>query len=172
MAFDKPRRVVAQTGSAVPAWLAAASSQKARTSYTTGIACRRPTRIAGSALRTGEWAWRIWGCTSPIDFVEPPAEIADDLQLAQPRQLGAQAGRLRRAQKLPLADPLAHRSRRVMLAARQQHRLPAHCPLLIDDAEGAIDIAALQRQRMIENVKYPHCRIGCMVIAGIIADAW
>jgi len=31
-----------------------------------------------------------------------------------------------------------------MLAARQQHRFPAQRPLLVDDAERAIDIAALQ----------------------------
>ena len=43
-----------------------------------------------------------------------------------------------------------------MFSARDQYRLPADCPLLVDDAEGAINIAALQRQRMIEDVKYPH----------------
>ena len=49
-----------------------------------------------------------------------------------------------------------------MLAARQQHRLPADCALLIDDAEGAINVAALQRQRMIEDVKYPHFYENCI----------
>ena len=43
-----------------------------------------------------------------------------------------------------------------MFSARDEYRFPADRPLLIDNAEGAINIAALQRQRMIEDVKYPH----------------
>ena len=43
-----------------------------------------------------------------------------------------------------------------MFTARHEHRVPADCPLLIDDAKGTINIAALQRQGMIEDVKYPH----------------
>ena len=49
-----------------------------------------------------------------------------------------------------------------MFAARDEYRLPADSPLLIDDAKGAINIAALQRQRMIEDVKYPHFYENCI----------
>ena len=86
------------------------------------------------------------------DLVQAAAEIADDLELAHPGQPGAEAARHPRAQIFPVADSLARRSRRVVLAARQQHRLPAEGPLLVDDAERAKDVAALQRRRMIEDV--------------------
>jgi len=58
--------------------------------------------------------------------------------------------------KFPPANPLARRPRCVMLAARQQRRLPPERTLLIDDAERAKHIAALQRQRMVENVQNSH----------------
>ncbi len=58
-------------------------------------------------------------------FVEFPVEIADDRQLANPRQPGVEPGRHPGPQKFPFTDALARRSRRVMLAAGQQHRLPA-----------------------------------------------
>ena len=83
-------------------------------------------------------------------FVEFPVEIADDRELANPRQPSGDPGRHPGPQKLPFTDALSRRSRRVMLAAGQQHRLPAQHPLLVDNAEGAIDIAALKRQRMVE----------------------
>src|SRR5436190_22293915 len=81
----------------------------------------------------------------PDHLIEPPIEVADELQLANPRQPGGEPGRHPGPQKLPFADPLSRRSRRVMLAAGQQHRLPAQRPLLVDNAERAIDIAALER---------------------------
>src|SRR5437660_6305684 len=87
-------------------------------------------------------------------FIEPPVEVADDRQLANPRQPGGEPGRHPGPQKLPFTDALSRRSRRVMLAAGQQYRLPAQRPLLVYNAEGAIDIAALERQRMVEDVKY------------------
>jgi hypothetical protein len=90
-------------------------------------------------------------------IIEPSAEIADDPQLAKPGQLGGNAGRHWRPEELPLSDPLTRRPRRIMLAARQQQRLPPHCALLVDNTESAIDIAALQRQRMVEYVQDPHC---------------
>jgi len=90
------------------------------------------------------------------DVVQSPIEVADNLQLAKPRQLRSKAGRHWCAQEFPCADPLAHGSRRIMLAARQQYGLPAQRPLLIDDTESAKHIAALQRQRMIENVQNSH----------------
>ena len=89
-------------------------------------------------------------------LVEATIEIFDNLQLANPRQSGDKPGRHRGPQKLPFADPLACGSRRVMLAARQQHRFPAQRALVVDDRQGAIDIAAVQRQRMVEDVQNPH----------------
>jgi hypothetical protein len=97
-------------------------------------------------------------------FIEPPVEVADDRKLANPRQPGGEPGRHPGPQKLPFTDALARRSRRVMLAARQQYRLPAQRPLLVYNAEGAIDIAALERQRMVEDVKYPHQGTECAAI--------
>src|SRR5579863_10233906 len=90
------------------------------------------------------------------DLVEPPAKIADDFQLADSWQFSREPRRRRRTQKFPVADPLARRPRCIMLAACQQHWVPAECPLLINDAESAVNVAALQRQRMIEDVKYAH----------------
>jgi hypothetical protein len=83
-------------------------------------------------------------------------EVADDPQLANPRQPRGEPGRHPGPQKLPFTDALSRRSRRVMLAAGQQHRFPAQCPLLVDNAERAIDIAALERQRMVEDVQNAH----------------
>ena len=96
------------------------------------------------------------------NLVEPTPQIADDRKLAGYRQPGRESGRLRRAEKLPIADPfvcrhrLGFRHEGVMFTARHEHRGPADCPLLINDAKSTINIAALQRQRMIEDVKYPH----------------
>ena len=96
------------------------------------------------------------------DLVEPAPQIADDCQLAGGGRLCGQPGRLRRAEELPFADlfasvaPVGCRCERLVFSARDENRLPADRPLLVDDAEGAINIAALQRQRMIEDVKYSH----------------
>src|SRR5204863_4779482 len=86
----------------------------------------------------------------PDDLLEPPVEIADDRQLTKPRQPRGEPSRHPGPQKLPFADALSRWSRRVMLAAGQQHRLPAKCPLVVNNTKGAIDIAALERQRMVE----------------------
>ena len=85
----------------------------------------------------------------PDDVVEPPVEVADDLQLAKPRQLRSKTGRHWCAQEFPTIDSLSRGPRRIMLATRQQYGLPPQCPLLIDDAEGTKHIAALQRQRVV-----------------------
>ncbi len=45
------------------------------------------------------------------DLVEPAPQIADDRKLAGRGQPGRESGRLRRAEKLPIADPLACRHR-------------------------------------------------------------
>ncbi len=86
------------------------------------------------------------------DLVEPAPEIADDRQFAGRRQFGTHPAGWPGAQELPVADPLAQRCGCVsrgkdgMFAAGDEHRLPAESALLIDDAEGTINIAALQRQ--------------------------
>ena len=96
------------------------------------------------------------------NLVQPTPQIADNRKLAGYGQPSREAGRLRRAEKLPIADPLVCRQRLgfrhegVMFTARHKYRGPADCPLLINDSKSAINIAALQRQRMIEDVKYPH----------------
>src|SRR6516162_10754968 len=90
------------------------------------------------------------------DIVESPVQVADDLQLAKPRQLRSKTSWHWRAQEFPGADPLARGPGRIMLATRQQHGLPTQRPLLIDDAERAKHIAALQRQRMVEDVQNSH----------------
>src|SRR4029077_8959068 len=89
-------------------------------------------------------------------LVEPSVEIPDNLQLTKPGQFGGEPGRHRSPQKLPCSDLLPRGSRRIMLAAREQHRFPAQRPLLVDDAEGPIDISAVQRQRMVENMQNSH----------------
>ena len=48
-----------------------------------------------------------------------------------------------------MSDSFACGSGRVMLAAHQNHRFPAQGALLVDVGEGAVDKAAVQRQRMI-----------------------
>src|SRR5262249_49846304 len=85
----------------------------------------------------------------PDYVVEPPVEVADDLQLAKPRQLRCNTGRHWCAQEFPTVDSLARGPRCIMLATCQQYRLPSQCPLLIDDTERAKHIAALQRQRVV-----------------------
>ena len=46
------------------------------------------------------------------DIVESPVEVADDLQLAKPRQPRSKTSRHWRAQEFPPADPLARGPRR------------------------------------------------------------
>jgi hypothetical protein len=79
------------------------------------------------------------------DVLDTPPEIADNLQLAQPRQPGGKPIRHRRTQEFPLADAFSRGPRRVMFAACQQHRVPTQRPLLVDDGESTEHIAALQR---------------------------
>jgi hypothetical protein len=117
---------------------------------------RQPTPATGADRRQRVEGGRV-GVQDPRphfsdDFVQSPVEVADEHQFAKPRQLRADPGWRRGAQEFPPADPLARRPRRIMLAAGQQHRLPPERTLLIDDAERAKHIAALQRQRMVENV--------------------
>src|SRR5215469_3920118 len=90
------------------------------------------------------------------DVLDAPAEVADNLQLAQPWQPRGKPIRHRRTQEFPLADAFSRGPRSVMLAARQQHRVPTQRPLLVDDGESTKHIAALQRGRMVENVQNPH----------------
>src|SRR6516162_10495283 len=81
------------------------------------------------------------------DIVESPIKVADDLQLAKPRQPRSKTSWHWGAQEFPPADPLARGPRRIMLATRQQHGLPPQRPLLIDDAERAKRSAAAANGR-------------------------
>lgn len=90
------------------------------------------------------------------DLVEPPIEVADNPELAKPRDPAHRPGWHRGPKKLPTADLFTRRSWDVVFAARQHDRRPAQRSLLVDNPESAIDIAALQRQRMVENVQDPH----------------
>src|SRR6516164_4099856 len=89
-------------------------------------------------------------------LIDAPTEVIDNSQFAKPGHPSGRPFWHRRPQKFPVANSLPRWSRRIMLAARQQKRLPAQRPLLVDDPERAIDIAALQRQRMVEYVEDPH----------------
>ena len=121
---------------------------------------RQPTPATGADRRQrvegGRVSVKDFGLYFSDDGVEAPVEIADDFRLAKPWQLRCKTSRHRRTQKFPPADPFARGPRRIMLAARQQHGLPPQRPLLIDDAERAKHIAALQRQRMVEYVQNSH----------------
>jgi hypothetical protein len=86
----------------------------------------------------------------PRTVVEPQFKIPSDHQLAKTGQFEGRPGRQRRAQEFPLADPVARRARRIMLAAGQQHRLPAERLLLIDNAKVAVEIATAANDRECE----------------------
>ena len=101
-----------------------------------------------------------------VDYsIKAAAQVAHNHQLANPRQFGSNAGGHWGSENLPSVDPLSLRAGRIMLAARQQYGLPAQGSLMVDDTKRAINITALQRQRMIENMEDPHCPDRLLIVS-------
>ena len=90
------------------------------------------------------------------DFGEAPRGRTHLGNLTDHGQAVGKALDRRRPEELPVINGLVGVKLRRVLGRRQMERLPAPRTLVCENRQRAKDVAALQRQRMVENVKDAH----------------
>ena len=84
---------------------------------------------------------------------DPPAHGRHQPQFADSRQLRSSVGVERSAEEMPVVDRLLGDRRRTLLRRSEMEGLPAAPTLLAQQGERAKRVAAMQRQRMVEDVE-------------------
>ena len=137
-----------------------------------GYPAGAPLCSAGSAFRTGECACRMSGsnqahdarrCAAPSTVINCSSPIAGVRDRA-PLRMGVRW-------KCQPSDRLLRRLRRVVLGRGELQRLPAERALLAQDRERAERVAAVQRQRVVEDVQDAQGSSDCLAPAARRAAA-
>ena len=93
-----------------------------------------------------------------VRFVEADQFLQSRLGGVHLAEVAAQAGhgrRGRRAVEGPAVDRFLLGFARALLGRGEMQGLPTEAPLLVQEGQGAESIAAVQRNRVVEDVQYP-----------------
>ena len=92
------------------------------------------------------------------NLVQPVFRISDQHQLLRHRQAGKRTIHRGCAKKRPAIDLLLRNIRTRMFGRGQVEGFPAERALLLQDGQGPEGVAALQRDRMVQDVENSHRR--------------
>ena len=134
--------------------------------------CRRATRMAGSALRTGECACRMSGRTSRTISSNRRSSAPHQRPSLNRRQLAAMPdGCQTRPEEVQAIDNLFVRSWRGVLRTGEVERLPSERALLAQNCRRAKRVPAVQRDRVVEDVEDAQCHRAIFMPVGSASAA-